>query len=119
MKRSLSAFVVPVVLGLLAGGALAGPSILVDEVHGQPCRDTLADLWPDCQIDALTAADFPIENVLASGVLAPQDTTFTVTVPPGAAMLYGCFDCPENMTQFPFISVYDSGGGLVAHQFHE
>lgn len=117
MKRSLSVFVVPVVLGLLAGGAIAGPSVLVDEVHGQPCRDTLVDLWPDCQIDVLTAADFPIENVLASGVLAPQDTTFTVTVPPGAAMLYGRFDCPENMTQFPFISVYDSGGGLVAHQF--
>jgi len=100
-----------------AGPASAGPSILVDEVHGQPCLEDLVDLWPDCQITALTPADFPIESVLASGTLAVSDSTFTFFVPAGANLLYGWFDCPEGTFQFPFISLRGPDGSLVSGHY--
>ncbi len=94
----------------------AAPSILVDEVHGQPYRAILQSLWPDHQIDAVTPADFPIETVLATGT-AIGDTAITVTVPDGAAVLYGCFTCTPVFEQYPYISVYGPGGGLIARHF--
>jgi len=96
---------------LAASFATAGHTILVDEIHGDAVAAALAARWPDCTVAALTAADFPLAQILASGdVLA--DTTITFTVPPGAAMLYGRFHCPD-MVQYPFITVHGPDGAQV------
>ena len=92
--------------------AIADPSLLVDEIHGLPGAADLAERWPDCQVDAITRDDFPIATVLASGEVT-TDETIVVTVPPGAPMLYGRFDCPDGMGQYPFITLHGPGGGLV------
>ena len=117
MSRLTLFLVCALLAALCAGPVTAGPSILVDEVHGQPCLEDLVDLWPDCQITALTPADFPIETVLASGTLSVSDSTFTFSVPAGADLLYGWFDCPEGTFQFPFITLRGPDGGLVSGHY--
>jgi hypothetical protein len=102
------------VVGLLLGCSLAvaGPALLVDEIHGLPGAADLAERWPDCQVDALTRDDFPIETVLASGEVM-DDEAIVVSVPPGAPMLYGRFDCPDGMGQYPFILLHGPDGDLI------
>ncbi len=104
------------VLLLAPAPAAAGPAVLVDQIHGHPPTDDLAARWPDCTVTALTAADFPIEEVLSTGV-AYLDTTITIAVPAGAAVLYGRFGCSPDLIQYPFISVYGPDGERVCGHF--
>lgn len=95
-----------------ADAAHATLSVLVDEIHGFRCRDQLAALWPDCELTALTAADYPMEMILASGVVS-EDTEIQFTVPPGTVALYVRFQVPAGTSQYPFISLYGPSGGFV------
>ena len=110
----LLAGVAAVLLG--AGFAVAGPSILFDQIHGQPHQADFADLCPECEIEVLTAADYPIETILASGVVI-EETAIEFTVPAGAAVLYGSFDCDPDYGQYPFITLYGPSGGYVCGHF--
>jgi len=92
-----------------AGAAFAGPSILFDQIHGQPRQADFATVCPECAIEVLTADDYPIETILASGVVI-EATTIEFTVPAGAAVLYGVFDCEPSFGQYPFITLYGPSG---------
>ncbi len=116
MSRS-SLLSVCLLVMLVATNVTAGPSILIDEVHGEHRAAQFAALWTDCQVEAITADDFILDQVLAAGVVAVPETTITITVPPGSPALYGRFECPEDTFQYPSIRVRDGGGELVAEEY--
>ncbi len=118
MKR-LSLFVI-IFLLLSANSVLATPDILIDKVHGVPTVFSyfeddygLEFVLPDCNFHYLTADDFPIENVLADGVLTEADTLI-VAVAAEAEMLYGRFSF-EDENQ-PGVDVYGPDGEFIVRQ---
>lgn len=99
-----------------AGPAHAALRVLVDEIHGFRCGYELSSMWPDLEWTILTAADYPIETVLASGVVI-EDTEIEFTVPPGVEALYVRLEVPAGTTQYPFITLYGPFGRFVRDHF--
>lgn len=103
-------------VAFLGGVAAAGPSVLVDHLHGYVDADRLQAVWPDADFTVLGPADHPVQTVLAAGV-AYQEEDLVFTVPPGQEALYGYFLCDDTMVQHPFITVRDPAGVMRAGGF--
>ena len=103
-------------VGLAAAPALGSVSILVDEVHGLPAADQLTALLPQCEITQLTAADFPITDILASGTITELTEEIVFDVPPGAEALYGRFVYEGAGMQLPFIVLHGPDGSALIGQ---
>lgn len=106
-----------VALVALVPTAVAGPAVLVDHLHGHSRLERLTAVWPDADLTVLGPEDHPVELVLAQGV-AYADEEITISVPSGQACLYGYFQCDDSMIQYPFISVRDPSGAMVAGGFY-
>jgi hypothetical protein len=93
--------------------AEADIAVLLDAVHGCPVTEAVEDALPHCQITTLTAADFTIETMLASGIIVDQSAEIFFEVPAEADALYGRFDFETEEPQLPFISIYGPAGDVV------
>lgn len=96
-------------LGALAWPASGAVSILVDEIHGRPLSEDLAEALPACEISVLTAEDFPITTLIDSGIITQDDFELLFNVPEGAEALYLNFSFSYTGLQLPFITLYGPG----------
>ncbi len=106
----------PFMVGVSIAPAVASVSILVDEVHGLPAAEQLAALLPQCEITQLTAADFPLTDILASGTITELSEEIVFDVPPGAETLYGRFVYEGAGMQLPFIVLHGPDGAALIGQ---
>ena len=110
---ALLSLVAGIAIGM-AAPALAVVSILVDEIHGLPYTDQLSEFLPQCDFTAMTADDFPIDEMLASGTITIDSVDIVFEVPPGAEALYARFECHDVDLQYPFIRLRGPQGDIIA-----
>ncbi len=104
------------ILGAVALPAIAQISILVDEIHGRPLSEDLAEALPMCSITPLKAEDFPITNMISTGFITEWETEILFMVPMEAQTLYLRFGFSDSDFQLPFITLYGPDDNNLGNQ---